>query len=306
MRYDKIVALLHDRLARATGGVTAIVAAPSSREILSSLCDALDAGFLSLVQLVGNPAAIPFSNAAEQARFEVVPALLEAAIAAKVTELAAGQGRTIVVKGRISSSTLLGAVLAAGRAQRRISHIYVIDSSAFPDRAIIITDAGVNIRPDLAQKVEIIENAIALARQIACETPRVALLSAIEYVNPSMQSSVEAATLKAMGESGRFPGSFIEGPLALDAAMMPEAAAAKSLYGEVAGRADILVAPDIESGNCTAKALIGATGRAMGVIYGAAVPIAFPSRGDSQATRLDSLMLAAALAEPYQKEEQAA
>lgn len=244
--------------------------------------------------LVGQRGSMPIS-AEDGHGFEIVEAD-EADIAECCTALARNIDRAVVVKGKISSGKLLSALLAGGRTSQRLSHVYVIDSPAQPGRALIVTDAGVNIRPDLDVKVEIVNNAVSLANSLGYDRPCVALLSAVETVNPAIPSTVDAAAIRTMAESGKFPSARVDGPMSMDVAISRRAADAKKMAGPVAGMADVLVLPDIDSGNTAAKALIGADGRAMGVIYGAFVPIAFPSRGDSEATRRDSLLLAAALA----------
>jgi phosphotransacetylase len=297
MEYDEIRIALLQRLARGTPP-TAIVVSPYTPEIISAVQRALRDGIVGDAILVGDPAQIPLARADAGTRLRFQPLESEEAVLTFVSErLWQGDGN-LVVKGSISSGKLLRTVLAAGaHPDDRLSHIYVIDSSAFPGRAVVFSDAGVNIAPDLQTKEKIIDNVVHFAHNIGYAFPRIAVLSAVETLNPAIQSTVDAAALKAMGERGRFGRCHVDGPMALDAAMIPRAAAAKSLTGEVAGRADILICPEIDGANSTAKALIGTTGRAMGVIYGGrGVPIAFPSRGDSEETRLGSILLAAGLA----------
>lgn len=307
MRYDDIKLALKANLA-AGQAPTALVVSPTTREIISSVRQALREGYIREAILLGDPALIPLAvdDPGHGLRIHAVDG--EEAILATLRERLLQRHKDLVIKGNISSGKLLRAVLSASTHQDdRLSHLYLLDSKSFPDWAIVISDAGVNIDPDLPTKAKIIDNAVQFARAIGFDHPRIALLSAVETVNPAMQSSLDAAALRAMAEGGRFPHCHIDGPMAIDAALSPRSATAKSLTGEVAGRADVLICPNIDSANSTAKALIGTTGRAMGVIYGGAgVPVAFPSRGDSEETRLDSILLAASLAVSPQASAQAA
>lgn len=297
MHYEDIKRGLLARLAEGKPP-TAIVASPYTPEIISSLERALHGKVISRAILVGDPALMPLNEDAASQGLEIHVTNSEEGILDFVRDCLRQDDGILVIKGNISSGKLLRTVLAAGAHQdERLSHIYVIDSKSFPERAVVFSDAGVNIRPDLETKKKIIENAVQLAHNIGLLEPRVALLSAVETINPAMQSTLDAATLHQLGTQGRFGSCHVDGPMAIDAAMIPRSAQAKSLKGEVAGRADILICPDLDSANSTSKALIGSTGRAMGVIYGASgIPVAFPSRGDSEETRLDSIVLAAALA----------
>jgi phosphotransacetylase len=233
--------------------------------------------------------------------------------AAEAVELAARLVRegdaAFVVKGSLSTAELLGGLLRQRLPGRSscASHAYVMHLEAFGRRTVILTDAGVNIAPTLETKVAIIDNAAALFRSLArtdqrVAVPRVALLSAVEKVNPKLASTVDAAALRVMWERGQINDVLIDGPMPLDAALFPHSAAEKGLEGVVAGQSDILVAPDLDAGNLLAKALIGQHTPAMGVVLGVGVPVALPSRGDTVDTRLRSFFLAAHLAETNQLE----
>jgi phosphate acetyltransferase/phosphate butyryltransferase len=204
-----------------------------------------------------------------------------------------------LMKGKLHTDELLEAVLdrACGlRTERRLSHVFALD---VPDheRMLFITDAAINISPDLAALADIVQNAIDLAIALGIETPRAALLSAVETVTAKLPSTLLAASICKMHDRGQITGGLVDGPLAFDNAISPEAVAAKGIASEVAGRADILVAPNLESGNMIAKQLIHlADAEAAGVALGARVPIMLTSRSDSAAARLASAALARLLA----------
>src|SRR6056297_3278857 len=209
-----------------------------------------------------------------------------------------------LMKGKLHTDELLEAVLdrAHGlRTERRLSHVFALD---VPDheRMLFITDAAINIAPDLPALADIVQNALDLAIALGIEVPRAALLSAVETVTAKLPSTLLAASICKMHDRGQITGGLVDGPLAFDNAISPEAVAAKGIESDVAGRADILVAPNLESGNMIAKQLIHlADAEAAGVALGARVPIMLTSRSDSAAARLASAALArllAAAAEP--------
>jgi phosphate acetyltransferase len=194
----------------------------------------------------------------------------------------------------------MGAVVARDtgiRTARRISHCFVMDVPGHSD-ALIITDAAVNIAPSLEAKIDIVQNAIDLARALGAVEVRVAILSAMETVNPKVPSTIEAAALCKMADRGQITGAVLDGPLALDNAISPEAAEIKHIVSPVAGRANVLVVPDLEAGNMLAKSLSFLAGAdAAGIVLGARVPVILTSRADSVLTRLASCAVASALAE---------
>jgi phosphate acetyltransferase/phosphate butyryltransferase len=211
-----------------------------------------------------------------------------------------------LMKGKLHTDELLEAVLdrAHGlRTERRLSHVFALD---VPDheRMLFITDAAINIAPDLPALADIVQNALDLAIALGIEVPRAALLSAVETVTAKLPSTLLAASICKMHDRGQITGGLVDGPLAFDNAISPEAVAAKGIVSEVAGRADVLVAPNLESGNMIAKQLIHlADAEAAGVALGARVPIMLTSRSDSAAARLASAALArllAAAAEPVE------
>jgi len=203
----------------------------------------------------------------------------------------------------------MGAVVAREtgiRTARRISHCFVMDVPGLKE-ALIITDAAVNISPSLEDKVDIVQNAIDLAHAIRLPEVRVAILSAMEMVNPKVPSTVEAAALCKMADRGQITGAILDGPLALDNAISEEAAAIKHIVSPVAGRANVLVVPDLEAGNMLAKSLTFLAGAdAAGIVLGARVPIILTSRADSVITRLASCAIASLVAEARRRNASAA
>jgi phosphotransacetylase/acyl dehydratase len=214
-----------------------------------------------------------------------------------------------LMKGSLHTDEFMHAVLAPGiglATGRRMSHVFGMEVPAYP-RPLFLTDAALNIYPDLESKQDIVQNAIDLAHALGIETPRVALLSAVETVNPKIQSTLEAAALCKMAERGQITGGLVDGPLAFDNAVSPEAARTKGIVSPVAGLADILVVPDLEAGNMLVKQLeYLADARGAGIVLGARVPIILTSRADSPMTRMASCVLALLLAQSKQKGKLAA
>ena len=209
------------------------------------------------------------------------------------------------MKGSLHSDELLEAVTKRDtglRTGRRISHVFVMDVPTHPE-TLFITDAAVNIAPDLIAKRDIIQNAIDLYAGLGLGTPKVAILSAVETVNPDIPSTIEAAALCKMADRGQITGGELDGPLAFDNAISPEAARIKGIKSRVAGQAQILVAPDLESGNMLAKNLSFLSyADAAGIVLGARVPIILTSRADNVRTRLASFCSCYALrAQPKSK-----
>jgi len=224
-------------------------------------------------------------------KFEIVDAAHSHDAAAKAVALVRSGRAEALMKGSLHTDELLGAVVAREtglRTARRISHCFIMDVPGQPN-AVIISDAAVNIAPTLEDKVDIVQNAIDLAQVLGVSQPRVAILSAAENVNPKIPSTIEAAALCKMADRGQITGGVLDGPLALDNALSPEAAAVKKIVSPVAGQANVLIVPDLEAGNMLAKSLsflAGADGA--GVVLGARVPIALTSRADVLLTRLAS------------------
>ncbi len=231
--------------------------------------------------------------------FEIVDTEHSQQSAEKAVTLVREARATMLMKGSLSSDELLAAVVRRDtglRTGRRLSHCFIMDVPNHPT-VLIITDAAINIFPTLEDKVDITQNAIDFARDVGIAEPKVAILSATEKINPKLQSTVEAAALCKMADRGQITGGILDGPLALDNAISPEAAQIKGLSGPVAGHADILLVPDLEAGNMLAKSLsflIGAD--TAGIVLGARAPITLTSRADSVQSRLASCAVAALVA----------
>jgi phosphate acetyltransferase len=270
----------------------------------TSLEGAVDAGRMGLIApiLVG-PAqrikGIAKSHNIDISGLRIVDTPHSEASAEKAVELVRLGQAEALMKGSLHTDELLAAVVkrdAGLRTQRRISQCFVMDVPTYPD-AIIITDAAVNIAPTLEEKVDIVQNAIDLAHALGRDDVRVAILSAMETVNPKVQSTIEAAALCKMADRGQITGAILDGPLALDNAISLEAAEIKKINSPVAGRANVLVAPNLEAGNMLAKSLsFLANADAAGIVLGARVPIILTSRADSVMTRLASCAVAALVA----------
>ena len=232
-------------------------------------------------------------------KFEIVDSAHSHDSAAKAVELVRTSRAEALMKGSLHTDELMGAAVSrdAGiRTARRISHCFIMDVPSHPD-ALIITDAAVNIAPTLEEKVDIVQNAIDLAHAMKVPEVRVAILSAMETVNPKVMSTVEAGALCKMADRGQITGGLLDGPLALDNAISPEAAAIKHIASPVAGRANVLVVPDLEAGNMLAKSLSFLAGAdAAGIVLGARVPIILTSRADALLTRLASCAVAVLVA----------
>ena len=268
-----------------------------------SLSGAIRAAQMGLIKpiLVGPRARI--AAAAAEAGLDITPyELIDTAhsheSAERGTQLVAEGRATMLMKGSLHTDELLGSVVARDsglRTERRISHCFVMDVPLL-DRVVIIADAAINIFPTLAEKVDIVQNAIDLAHALGNPQPKVAILSATEAVNPKIQSTIEAAALCKMADRGQITGGLLDGPLALDNAVNLTAARIKKLDSPVAGRADILIAPDLEAGNMLAKSLsFMADADAAGIVVGARVPIILTSRADTLEARLASSAIAVLL-----------
>jgi phosphotransacetylase/acyl dehydratase len=204
-----------------------------------------------------------------------------------------------LMKGALHTDELMQAIVARDtglRTARRISHVFAIDAPAYP-RALFITDAAINIYPSLEDKRDIVQNAIELAQALGIDTPRVAILSAVETVSPDIRSTVDAAALCKMADRGQILGGILDGPLAFDNAVSLQAAQTKGIVSPVAGQADILLVPDLEAGNMLAKQLVYlAEAEMAGIVLGARVPIMLTSRADNTIARLGSCAIALILA----------
>jgi phosphate acetyltransferase len=278
------------------------VAHPCDR---SSLEGAIEAGRIGLIVpiLVGPRNKI---LAAAQAAgidgnsLEIVDAPHSHAAADAAVELVRAGKAEALMKGSLHTDELMAAVVRREgglRTERRVSHCFVMDVPSY-EHAIIITDAAINIAPTLEEKADILQNAIDLAHALHIEEVRVAILSAMETVNPKVPSTVEAAALCKMVDRKQITGALVDGPLALDNAISPEAAKIKQIDSPVAGRANVLMVPNLESGNMLAKSLsFLAEADSAGIVLGAKVPIILTSRADSVVSRLASCAVAALVAQ---------
>jgi len=221
-----------------------------------------------------------------------------ASAALAVAEVKAGRA-SLLMKGSLHTDELMREVVdkqTGLRTARRISHVFIMDVSTYAE-PLFITDAAINIAPDLKCKTDIVQNAIDLHLALGLGEPRVAILSAVEQVNPDIPSTIDAAALCKMADRGQITGGILDGPLAMDNAINLEAAQMKGLHSPVAGRAQILVVPDLESGNMLAKNLSFLAGaQAAGIVVGARAPIILTSRADNRQTRLASCAVATLLA----------
>jgi phosphotransacetylase len=219
--------------------------------------------------------------------------------ALRSVELARDGKVRALMKGSLHTDALMGAVVAADsglRTDRRVSHVFFMDVPAY-SKPLLITDAAINIEPDLRAKRDIVQNAIDLAVALGIQSPRVALLAAVETVDPKMRATVDAASLCKMADRGQITGGLLDGPLALDNAVSLTAAKTKGIISSVAGQADILVVPDLEAGNILAKQLeYLADAASAGIVLGARVPIVLTSRADPAPVRVASCALALLLA----------
>ncbi len=290
-------------LMAAAAGVPVLVAVayPCDAASLGAAAEAAEAGLIVPI-LVGPAAQILAVAAAESIdihAFRIVETPNSSAAAIRAVALIRSGDAHMLMKGALHTDELMHAVVASEtglRTARRLSHVYLMDVPSYP-RPLLVTDAAVNIAPTLEEKRDIVQNAINLAHVMGIERPRVAILSAMETINPAIRSTLDAAALCKMAERGQITGGVLDGPLAFDNAVSPSAAAQKGIVSDVAGRADILVVPDLEAGNMLAKQLSFLAGAdAAGVVVGARVPIILTSRADSERTRLASCAVAVLMA----------
>jgi phosphate acetyltransferase len=295
-RYEKLI-----KRCKKLPAATTAVAHPCDESSLRAAIDAANAGLIAPI-LVGPAARI--REIAAKCRLDIAGyPIVEAAFSQESAEKAVEQVRNghaeALMKGSLHTDELMGAVVKRDtglRTARRISHCFVMDVPKYPE-ALIITDAAVNIAPSLKDKIDIVQNAIDLAHDLGSAEVRVAILSAMETVNPDVPSTLEAAALCKMADRKQITGALVDGPLALDNAISPEAAKIKKIDSPVAGRANVLVVPDLEAGNMLAKSLSFLAGAdAAGIVLGARVPIILTSRADSLIARLASCAVASLVA----------
>jgi phosphate acetyltransferase len=280
---------------------TVAVAHPCDESSLSGAMDAAKMGLIVPI-LVGPKTKIEATAkkfGIDLGATEIVDAPYSHASAARAVELVREGRAEALMKGSLHTDELMGAVVRREtglRTARRVSHCFVMDVPSYSE-TLIVTDAAVNIAPTLKEKVDIIQNAIDLAHALQFAEVRVALLSAMETINTDVPSTIEAGALCKMADRGQITGAILDGPLALDNAISLESVAIKKIKSPVAGRANVLVVPDLESGNMLAKSLSFLAGAdAAGIVLGARVPIILTSRADSVMTRLASCAVAVMVA----------
>jgi phosphotransacetylase/acyl dehydratase len=292
-QYDKLI-----ERCRGLPPITTAVAYPCEESALTGVVDAAKEGIIKPV-LVG-PAAEMRSLAGklglDLAACDILDVASSHAAAEKAVELVRLGKAELLMKGSLHTDEIMGAVVRREtgiRTARRISHCFVLDVPNYP-KPLIVTDAAVNIFPTLEDKVDIVRNAIDFARALGRATPRVAILSAVETINPKIQSTLDAAALCKMADRGQITGGVLDGPLAFDNAISEAAAKIKGITSPVAGQADILLVPDLEAGNMLAKNMsFLADADAAGIVLGAKVPVILTSRADSVRARMASCAVAA-------------
>jgi phosphate acetyltransferase len=287
-KYERLIAS-----AKQVPAATTVVVHPCEETALRGPIEAAEHGIIVPI-LVGPAAkitAVAREHGLDISRFEIVDVPHSHAAAAKAVELIRASKGELLMKGSLHTDELMREVTSSTtglRTERRISHVFILDVPTYSE-TLFITDAAINIFPDLDAKRDIVQNAIDLFTQVGLGTPRVAILSAVETVTPKIPSTIDAAALCKMAERGQITGGILDGPLAFDNAIDPEAAKIKGITSAVAGRAQILVVPDLEAGNMLAKNLTFlAKADAAGIVLGARVPIILTSRADSVRSRMAS------------------
>jgi len=290
-----------DRLLDACKGLQPIVTAVVVPEDKSSLGGALLAAERGLIRpvLVGSAkliAAVAREIGADLAGVDIVDIAGDDAAAAAAVDLVRAGKAEALMKGHLHTDALLHHVVKHDgglRTGRRLSHVFIMDVPGL-DHVLIVSDAAINIAPDLAAKVDITQNAIDVALALGIDRPKVGVLSAVETVNPQIPSTIDAAALAKMAERGQIRGGVVDGPLAMDNAIDVGAARTKGITSLVAGHADVLIVPNLEAGNMLAKELVFvAQAEAAGLVLGASVPIILTSRADGDKARLASCAIAA-------------
>jgi len=291
-KYEKLL-----ERCRGLAPIPTAVVHPCEATALAGAMEAAEKGLIEPI-LVG-----PFrkiDETAEKAGIKLgIPQIVDVphshAAAEKAVELVREGRAEILMKGSLHTDELMAAIVSREgglRTERRISHVFIMDVPTY-HKVLVVTDAAINIAPTLEDKVDICQNAIDLVRSLGLENPKVAILAAVETVTTKMPATIDAAAMCKMAERGQITGGILEGPLAFDNAISKEAAVTKGIYSEVAGDADILIAPDLEAGNILAKQLsFLANAASAGMVLGARVPVILTSRADSVRTRIASCAVA--------------
>ncbi|PHV10221.1 bifunctional enoyl-CoA hydratase/phosphate acetyltransferase [Chitinimonas sp. BJB300] len=284
-------------LARDLPPISMAVVHPCDAESLRGALDAQARGLIKPILVA--PKAKLIAVAAESGQsldgIECIDAPHSHAAAAIAVQLAYEGKAASLMKGSLHTDELLRAALSSSsglRTERRVSHVFAMEIPAYP-KPLFITDAAVNIEPGLLEKRDIVQNAIDLLLTLGISQPKVAILAAVETVNPTMRATLDAASLCKMADRGQISGGILDGPLAFDNAISAEAARSKGIVSPVAGEADILVVPDLEAGNMLAKQLQYLAGaRAAGIVLGLKVPVVLTSRADNAESRMASCAIA--------------
>lgn len=281
---------------------TVAVAVAQDEPVLQAIMEAKNQGIANAI-LVGDEEKIKVVAASinmDLSQFEIVHEANAAKAALKAVELVSSGKADMVMKGLVDTANFLRAVLnkeVGLRSGRLMSHVAVFEIAGV-DRLIFLTDAAFNMYPELKDKVDIINNSVKMAHAIGIECPKVAPICAVEVVNPSMPATLDAAMLSKMSDRGQIKGCIVDGPLALDNALSEEAAKHKNVTGPVAGKADIMVLPNIEAGNVMYKTLTyTSNSKNGGLLVGTTAPVILTSRSDSFETKMNSIALAALVAE---------
>jgi len=299
VRAYRVYPTLIERCA-ALAPIATAIAHPCDESSLQGAIEAAKAGLIRPI-LVGPEAkirAVAGQCGIDLAPYQVVDAAHSHAAAAQAVAIVRAGEALALMKGSLHTDELMAEVVRKEvglRTERRVSHAFIMDVPTYP-KALVVTDAAINIFPDLETKADIVRNAVDMAHAFGRDLPKVAILSAVETVTPKIPSTIDAAALCKMAERGQITGALLDGPLAFDNAISKEAAAIKGIRSEVAGDADILLVPDLEAGNILAKQLTFlANADAAGIVLGARVPIILTSRADSVRARLASCAIAALL-----------
>lgn len=294
--FDEII-----KVAKEKGPKTMAVAVAQDTEVLSAVNMAREMGIAEAVLIGDKDEIVKAAKACgmDIAKYEVIDMKDKIEASRKAVELVSTGKAHIVMKGLVDTAIVLKAVLDEKiglRTGNVLSHVAVFDVAGY-DRLLYVTDAAMNLAPNLVQKKQIIENAVQVANALGNDNPKVAVLAALEKVNPKMQATLDAAELERMNKEGELKGCTIGGPFALDNAVSVEAAKHKGITHPVAGRADILMVPYIEAGNMLYKSMVFfARAKNAGILVGAKAPVVLTSRADSDEAKLNSIAIGALMA----------